>query len=1244
MVNFLSVRRQDRHYRWTSTVVAAMLAAGSLFSGAQAQSGLAALEQNATSIKLHWTPSASSQLKKYQILRNGAVVGTTVGKNGYYSDFNLLPQNNYTYKVQALNSSGSVLGETAQIATATSATNRIKTTFTMLVITYDPQMSSTVPAKYSNDPVAVQHYATYFAGKKASQLTGDVEHQHAKDLEPDCCKGEINSCFYWNLENFVNMRNNNFLKYLKSFFRTASLNSFNFEIYNNAPIVLNVYPPALDPVYQQSDLTVFEFAYNPQPCATLGCPWHYGQSFRIQYDLHNHGSIDYNKLVSTPMPGLQGNSIIDLIEAGTIDGVWLIGGPVMSGYKENALLAKENFGFEIAAYPECSRDFFVTGMGASPQAFDGYAHMFEGMLNERSARNPVNWNSNYCYTVYDSPDNPSITTDMCMNLVGRFFMTDGYNYKMGGGYVTCRASAGNGNCGDSHFPPTSVFGLGDYQYNNTAVMQNYVAVCSDDWFSYPNLPTTPQKRMINGYDYGAFNNYYLGADANSSSSYSMQCNSMMYHQWWFNHIPHNEGVTNGKLNNWWPYIFDINNFKGEAITYTVTGFPVIPTSFPLVNGEIGTDNDATNWAYWYSWNETGKSAQVVSVAKSSNSANVRSGSYAIQVTVDEVNDSYDVGRNDLYYPITKNARWNLSSMQTLNLSLKFLTNPGIVASAGSTNPIIRLYKNGGTRIEYVPIVSGMFANSLSSITADSWVDLSIPLAGGSSWKKVVIGYVDPNLTGEARAAALRNLEASILAEVNYVEISIAASPTASQTTFSYIVDNLAPSSAPLATPLPGRIEAENYRAGGEGVGYHDLTAGNSGNEYRSDNVDIQPTSDAGGGYNVGWIDQGEWLEYNVNVAVNGSYKLTARMASVNPGTKTATVTLDGNSTPVAVFNLTSSSGWQSWNDIVVNNVSLSAGPHTLRITMTTGGFNLNYLDVAINPIQLPGRLQAEDYKIGGEGVGYHDLTTGNSGAEYRADNVDIQGTADAGGGYNVGWIDQGEWLEYNVNVAVNGSYKLTARMASVNPGTKTASVTLDGNSTPVAVFNLTSSSGWQSWNDIVVNNVALCAGPHTLRITMTTGGFNLNYLEATLVNMLVNGDFSCGMNNWQNTVLAPAAAAYTNDAGTAKVAITAAGNNPWDLQLYQVVSLTVGKTYTLEFDIKCEATPKNFKVVVEHNGDPWTKYHEQQYSITAAANTYQHFTISWNQSASDASVKIAYYFGTFNVKDCWIDNVKLVSN
>src|SRR5688572_7097968 len=62
------------------------------------------------------------------------------------------------------------------------------------------------------------------------------------------------------------------------------------------------------------------------------------------------------------------------------------------------------------------------------------------------------------------------------------------------------------------------------------------------------------------------------------------------------------------------------------------------------------------------------------------------------------------------------------------------------------------------------------------------------------------------------------------------------------------------------------IQAENYDTGGEGVAYHDTTAGNTGGQYRTEDVDLETCTDAGGGFNTGWLIDGEWTEYTVNAS------------------------------------------------------------------------------------------------------------------------------------------------------------------------------------------------------------------------------------------------------------------------------------------------------------------------------------------------------------------------------------------
>ena len=58
--------------------------------------------------------------------------------------------------------------------------------------------------------------------------------------------------------------------------------------------------------------------------------------------------------------------------------------------------------------------------------------------------------------------------------------------------------------------------------------------------------------------------------------------------------------------------------------------------------------------------------------------------------------------------------------------------------------------------------------------------------------------------------------------------------------------------------LPGTIQAENFDDGGEGVAYHDTTAGNTGGQFRNTDVDIEAEPE--GGYDVGWVGGGRVVE------------------------------------------------------------------------------------------------------------------------------------------------------------------------------------------------------------------------------------------------------------------------------------------------------------------------------------------------------------------------------------------------
>lgn len=148
----------------------------------------------------------------------------------------------------------------------------------------------------------------------------------------------------------------------------------------------------------------------------------------------------------------------------------------------------------------------------------------------------------------------------------------------------------------------------------------------------------------------------------------------------------------------------------------------------------------------------------------------------------------------------------------------------------------------------------------------------------------------------------------------------------------------------VAHPIPGRIEAEEYDLGGEGVGFHE--ANSNGNEggatLRNDDVDIEVTKDTDGAYNLGYVLQGEWLEYTVNVQYSGVYNLDVRVAADGAG-KTFHIEMDGVnvSGPITVPN---TGGWQIWQTAEVQGVNLTAGEHIMRIAFDVSYLNLNYVE------------------------------------------------------------------------------------------------------------------------------------------------------------------------------------------------------------------------------------------------------------------------------------------------------------
>ena len=148
-----------------------------------------------------------------------------------------------------------------------------------------------------------------------------------------------------------------------------------------------------------------------------------------------------------------------------------------------------------------------------------------------------------------------------------------------------------------------------------------------------------------------------------------------------------------------------------------------------------------------------------------------------------------------------------------------------------------------------------------------------------------------------------------------------------------------------AAAVPGTVQAENYDTGGQGVAYNVTAVNGSANSYRSDGVDLEATTDTGGGYDVGWTATGQWFKYTVNVATAGTYAVSLRLAAPTAVTNALQINNAAGTDLTGVVTAPATGGWQDWTTVTAN-ITLPAGTQTLTVDQDSPGWNINYLTFA----------------------------------------------------------------------------------------------------------------------------------------------------------------------------------------------------------------------------------------------------------------------------------------------------------
>ncbi|MDY7086211.1 MAG: DUF1996 domain-containing protein [Actinomycetota bacterium] len=111
---------------------------------------------------------------------------------------------------------------------------------------------------------------------------------------------------------------------------------------------------------------------------------------------------------------------------------------------------------------------------------------------------------------------------------------------------------------------------------------------------------------------------------------------------------------------------------------------------------------------------------------------------------------------------------------------------------------------------------------------------------------------------------------------------------------------------------------------------------------------VEPTADTGGGQNVAYLAEGDWLRYDgVDLGPAGTLTVSARVASA-VGTGRVELRTGSVTGPLLTqFAITATGGWQAWTTLTATTATHPTGVRTVFAVLrnTTGGdfVNLNWL-------------------------------------------------------------------------------------------------------------------------------------------------------------------------------------------------------------------------------------------------------------------------------------------------------------
>lgn len=131
---------------------------------------------------------------------------------------------------------------------------------------------------------------------------------------------------------------------------------------------------------------------------------------------------------------------------------------------------------------------------------------------------------------------------------------------------------------------------------------------------------------------------------------------------------------------------------------------------------------------------------------------------------------------------------------------------------------------------------------------------------------------------------------------------------------------------PLRKMIPGLIQAEDF----------DVNVG----------FQLENCQDTGGGQNLAFANDGDYVDYLIYVMEAGAYTIDFRVASLLSNGRVAVRLVHENDyTTIGNISFTSTGGWQTWSNQSVS-IELPKGNQTLRLYSLSGEYNINWFNIS----------------------------------------------------------------------------------------------------------------------------------------------------------------------------------------------------------------------------------------------------------------------------------------------------------